>query len=236
MDNLDIIKKLLFDKVEDFCSTKGITLKSKDLIKCITITRQEVEKGSVSKPVRKLIIKPKTKQKLLLKPKAKQKLLLKPKTKLVGTSDYVKFVNICKDNDLIFFQFYDECNWVGPAIKIDAENGVNVFDYFKSLTITTITGTNFYLIHPKVNMKDATLYPKTNNDCKLEDRSLIVPTSDDENSICDNTTDDEIELDEWKHEATNTKYLIDPNTNILYCFHSAEPIGKKIDNFTIEFN
>ena len=226
MEHLDVIKQLLFDKVEDFCSSKGITLKSKDLMKYITITRQEVEKGSVSKPVRKLIINP----------KPKPKLLLKPKPKPVGTSDYIKFVNICKEYGLNFFQFYDECNWCGPAIKIDVEDGVKVFDYFKSLNTTTITGTNFYLIHPKVNLKDEILYPKTNDDCKLEDSSLIVPTSDDENSIYDQTTDDEIELDEWKHEATNTKYLIDPNTNILYCFQSAEPIGKKIDNFTIEFN
>ena len=228
MEHLDVIKQLLFDKVEAFCGSKGITLKSKDLMKYITITRQEVEKGSVSKPVRKLIIKPKL--------KAKQKLIFKPKPKCVSISDYVKFVNICKEYSLSFFQFYDECNWVGPAIKIDTEDGVKVFNYFKSLNTTKITGTNFYLIHPKVNLKDETVYPETNDDCKLEDSSLIVPTSDDENSIYDQTTDDEIELDEWRHEATNTKYLIDPNTNILYSFQSAEPIGKKIDNFTIEFN
>ena len=74
-----------------------------------------------------------------------------------------------------------------------------------------------------------------NNDCKLEDNSLIVATSDDE--VYNGTTDDdEVELEEWIHEGTNIKYMIDPNTHILYSFQTNEPVGKKIDEFTIEFN
>ena len=77
-------------------------------------------------------------------------------------------------------------------------------------------------------------YPIVNDNCKLESHSLIVSNSEDE--IYNQTTDDEVELEEWKHEATNTKYMIDPDTNILYSFHTNEPVGKKIDEFTIDFN
>ena len=225
MDNLDTIKSLLFKKIERFYSEQGITLKYDDLVKHINITKEEVlESHEKPKPKpKKLFIKPK---------KPTKKLILKPKVNL----DYMTFITICEKNKLQYFQFHDEHNWVGPAIKIDSDELSNISIYFKSLKTTKITGTTFYIIRPSSSLKDDNItYPIMNDECKLEDNSLIVATSDDD--VYNGTTDDdEVELEEWVHEGTNIKYMIDPNTHILYSFQTNEPVGKKIDEFTIEFN
>ena len=224
MEHLNVIKSLLLKKVERFCSGQGITLEYKDLVKHINITSNEVlDLIDKSKP-KKLFIKPK---------KSNKKLILKPKNK--SSIDYTTFINICDKNKLMYFQFHDQHNWVGPAINIKSDELSKISVYFKSLKTTKITGTNFYIIHPSSNLKDDHInYPMFNDECKLETNSLVVPNSDDE--IFNQTTDDEVELEEWKHEATNTKYMIDPYTNIVYSFHTNEPVGKKIDEFTIDFN
>jgi hypothetical protein len=223
MDNLDAIKSLLFKKIERFCSEQGITLKYSDLVKHVTITKEEVLESHEKPKPKKLFIKPK---------KPKQKLILKPKKVNV---DYATFINICEDNKLQYFQFHDDNNWVGPAIKIDSADLSKISIYFKSLKTIKITGTTFYIIRPEVSLKDDTItYPIINDDCKLEDGSLIVATSDDD--VYNESTDDEVELEEWIHEGTNVKYMIDPKTHILYSFSTNEPVGKKIDEFTIEFN
>jgi hypothetical protein len=230
MDNLDFIKLLVLKKVERFCGEHGITLNYEELVKHINITKEEVLESHVKPKPKKLFIKPK---KLFIKPKkSKHNLILKPKK---VNDDYTAFINICDTNKLQYFQFHDEHNWVGPAIKIDSNELSKISIYFKSLKITKITGTTFYIIRPTLNLKDDTIkYPIVNDNCKLESHSLIVSNSEDE--IYNQTTDDEVELEEWKHEATNTKYMIDPDTNILYSFHTNEPVGKKIDEFTIDFN
>lgn len=223
MDHLDDIKFLVLKKVERFCEEHGITLKYEDLVKHINITREEVLEPQVKPKPKKLFIKPK---------KSIKKLILKPKKVNV---DYTTFINICDANKLQYFQFHDEHNWVGPAINIKSDELSKVSAYFKTLKTTKITGTNFYIIRPTSSLKDDNIdYPIFNDACKLESNSLIVPNSDDE--IYDQTTDEEVELEEWKHEATNTKYMIDPYTNIVYSFHTNEPVGKKIDEFTIDFN
>jgi hypothetical protein len=225
MDNLDAIKFLVLKKITRFCGEKGITLKYEDLVKHINITREEVLESQV-KP------KPKPK-KLFIKPKkSKHKLILKPKKVNV---DYTTFINICDTNKLQYFQFHDEHNWVGPAINIKSDELSKVSEYFKTIKTTKITGTNFYIIRPTSNLKDDNIkYPIVNDACKIESNSLIVPNSD--NEVYDQTTDDEVELEEWVHEGTNVKYMIDPNTHILYSFSTNEPVGKKIDEFTIDFN
>jgi hypothetical protein len=223
MDHLDAIKSLVLKKVERFCREQGITLNYEDLVKHINITREEVLDSQVKPKPKKLFIKPN---------KPKQKLILKPKK---VNDDYMTFINICDTNKLQYFQFHDENNWVGPAIKIDSDELSKINAYFKSLKTTKITGTIFYIIHPKASLKDDNIkYPIINDDCKLEADSLIAPNSDDD--VYNQTTDDEVELEEWVHESTNTKYMIDPDTNILYSFQTNDPVGQKIDEFTIEFN
>ena len=225
MEHLDAIKSLVLKKVTRFCGEQGITLNYEDLVKHINITREEVLESQV---------KPKPKStKLFIKPKKpKQKLILKVKKSI---DDYTTFITICDKNKLHYFQYHDEHSWVGPAINIKKDELSKVRPYFKTLKTTIITGTNFYLIHPTFSRKDDNIkYPIFNHNCKLESNSLIVPNSDDE--IYNQTTDDEVELEEWMHEGTNTKYMIDPDTNILYSFQTNEPVGKKIDEFTIDFN
>jgi len=230
MEHLDTIKSLLFKKLERFCDSQGITLKHDYLVKHIDIT---------SKEVLDFIAKPKAKKKILIKPKkSSKKLIIKTKPKLLKktSEDYNSFTTICDMNKLQYFQFYDEHNWIGPAINIKCSKLDEIRGYFKSLKTTKITGTNFYIIRPTINLNDDNIiYPDTIDGCKLESESLIGIDSD--NEIYDITSDDdEIELEEWKHEATNTKYMIDKYTNIVYSFHTNEPVGKKIDAFTIDFN
>ena len=228
MEYMDTIKLLLFKKVERFCDSQGITLKHDDLVKHINIT---------SKEVLDFIAKPKAKKKILIKPKkSSKKLILKTKPKLLKKKkDYNIFTTICDANKLQYFQFYDEHSWIGPAINIKSSQLDEIRGYFKSLKTTKITGTNFYIIRPTINLNDDNIiYPDTIDGCKLESESLIGIHSD--NEIYDISTEDEIELEEWKHEATNTKYMIDPYTNTVYSFHTNEPVGKKIDAFTIDFN
>ena len=231
MDHLDKIQLLLLQKVERFCSYQGITLKLDDLVKHINITPKEVL-DLIDKPKPK----PKPKKKILIKPKkSTKKLILKPKIKKKTNEDYDIFTKICDIHKLQYFQFHDEHNWVGPAINIKSSKFAEISIHFKSLKTIKITGTNFYIIHPSVSLKDDHIhYPDIIDGCKLEPDSLIGNNSDTE--IYDLTTDDEIELEEWKHEATNTKYMIDLVTNTLYSFHTNEPVGKKIDEFTIDFN
>jgi hypothetical protein len=232
MEHLDAIKSLLLTKVERFCSTQGITLKYDDLVKHINITSQEVLDYQIkSKPKPDPKSKPK---KLFIKPKkSNKKLILKPKK---INNDYITFTNICDKNQFQYFQFHDEHNWIGPAINIKIDDLSKVMSYFNPLKTTKISGTNFYIIRPSSNLKDDNIkYHSLIDDCKIESESLMGITSDDD--IYDQTTDDElVELDVWTYEATNTKYQIDPKTNILYSFQTNEPVGKKIDEFTIDFN
>ena len=225
MDNLDTIKSLLFKKIERFYSEQGITLKYDDLVKHINITKEEVLE-SHEKP------KSKPKKLFIIPKKPTKKLILKPKVNL----DYMTFITICEKNKLQYFQFHDEHNWIGPAINIKIDDLSKVMSYFNPLKTTKISGTNFYIIRPSSNLKDDNIkYHSLIDDCKIESESLMGITSDDD--IYDQTTDDElVELDVWTYEATNTKYQIDPKTNILYSFQTNEPVGKKIDEFTIDFN
>ena len=156
------------------------------------------------------------------------------------------FVEICKTSKLQYFQFYDENNWIGPAINIPLDEIEKVKSYFSKIKLKIISGTNFYLLHPTVSLNDTIVYPdEVVESCKLEQTSLIAGNSDSEDeaesiSIYDAATDDEldegeiVELDEWVFRGV--KYLIDLETNTVYSFQTNEPIGKKIDDFNIDFD
>jgi hypothetical protein len=251
----DMIKQYIFGEVEQFCKTHQAILTKETLLENIDITHETYERSTSTKPK----VKPKLKLKLKPKPKPKandddsiQSLIqpistlslddvkttpkqkhkkLKVKTN-TNTNTYNEFVEICISNKIQYFQFYDEDNWIGPAINIPLEDHDTVQSYFSKIKLTIISGTNFYLLHPKVSLKDTIDYPdKDVESCKLEQTSLIAGNSDSEDELDEGEL---LELDEWV--LNDVKYLIDLETNTVYSFQTNEPIGKKIDEFNIEFD
>ena len=258
----DDIKKYLFGEVEQYCKEHQAVLTKSTLLKHINITYEDFERTTSSKPKPKHKLRPKPKSKATnssdiqdvinsistlslesTKPKPKK---LKVKSK-VNVNAYNDFVEICKSKNLSYFQFYDEDNWIGPAINIKLDEHDSVKSYFSKIKLKIIPGTNFYLFHPLDSLTDSIEYPDESiESCKLEQTSLIAGNSDSEtDSIYDKETDNDddldeldegelVELDEWVYSGV--KYLIDLKTNTLYSFQTNEPIGKKIDDFNIEFD
>lgn len=149
------------------------------------------------------------------------------KSKLVIISDYKKFISICKTHKFPYFSFNDTHDWSGPAIKCDTN-----FDYesFFKLKIHVIRSDDFIIIRPFKKCKNNIDYPINYiNNCKLMNSSLIPFESH-----SDTESDNEIHTDEWYHQGT--KYLLNPDNNNLYSFSTNEFIGKKIDEFTIDFD
>ena len=233
MDNLheqlEAIKTTILNQVVTYAKSNGVEFPIDSLIKNVSFTREDLDV---------LLNPPKPKPKKI-KFNPKKKPMFKP-------NDYKKFVTLCNKHELVYFEFYDEHKWNGPAIKVDDAEYDIICTYFDSLDIHSITGTDFYIIRPKHKFKDTTNYPDIKIEtCMVEPYSLIVPTSDNEqeepkvnsvNSIYDATTDEELELEEWEHPNTKIKYLLDIATNIIYSDQTEQPIGKKIDEFTIKFN
>ena len=182
------------------------------------------------------------------KPKKK----FKVKTKY---NDYEKFVNICNDNKLQYFQFNDEYNWKGPSIKINQDT----FDLsiFQSLEIHMLEGYGFAIIRPKKLESDKKIiYNELNYEsCKIIDEDTyslnasdneideeideeIEAKINDENIYIDETEEEEEEIftNEWKFIPKNIIYQLDEKTNNIYCNQTDMYVGKKINDFTIDFD
>lgn len=234
----EAIKLHILKQVEDFSLVQGITFPKGILSKNISLSREDINKIINPPSIKKKKMK---KMKFNLKPK--KKFNIKPKKQ----TDYNIFVSICNQHELEYFEFYDEHNWCGPALKVDEAEYDIVVGYFNSLKVLSVSGTDFYIIHPKAMCENNITYKEVPiESCKLESTSLIISTSDDEaeaeaeNNIYEQTTDEEfeseedLELEEWTHEDTHIKYYLDPTNNNLYSFPTTELIGQKIDEFTIE--
>mgnify|MGYP001356089917 CR=1 FL=1 len=140
----------------------------------------------------------------------------------------------------MFTKYNDENNWQGPAIKISDGKLFDVFDLFKPLKITTLKGTNFTIIHPENHFHDADIvYPKIVDECKTHKTSLCPNNSDDEDdantdepeNIIKNFGEETI-VEDWYFDGT--KYLLDNNNNV-YSNETQEFMGRKIDEFTLDF-
>jgi hypothetical protein len=244
-EHSDAIKAYILKQVEAYALENGIDFPKGSLSQNITLSREDLESIVNPPPLKK---KPK---KVNFNIKPKRKFNIKPKK----ASDYDLFVSICGKHELEYFEFYDENNWSGPALKVDDSEYDIISQYFNSIEINSISGTGFYIIHPTNKcVNNITYKDEPIESCKLEPNSLIIPTSDDEVpvsvdepiaevpiSVYDQPTDDEesgeeLVLEEWVHEKTNITYLVDKTTNNLYCNTTEEIIGKKVDEFTIELN
>jgi hypothetical protein len=184
-------------------------------------------------------IKPKRKSLSNTNTSKVKKIKFKPKLKS-KQNDYQRFVDICNTNNLYFFQFNDEFNWKGPSIKIDIDNfDLSIFD---NLEIHILEGYGFGILRPKNNESDKKIvYNEINYDnCKLLEEDIhSLNGSDDENDVyqaetdCDD--DDAVLTEDWTHIPDNVIYQIDRKTNNIYCNQTNQYVGKKIDDFNIDY-
>lgn len=246
----DAIKAHILKQVEIFSLKEGISFPKAILSKNISLSREDIESIVNPPSIKKNKMK---KMQFNIKPKRKFNIKSKKQT------DYNIFVSVCDINNLTYFEFYDENNWCGPALKVDEAEYDIIVGYFNSIEVHSVSGTDFFIIHPKNKCENNITYKEEPiESCQLEPTSLIIPTSDDEDAkdakdakdandakdaeakpeanIYIQTTDEEEELDleEWTHEDTNIKYLLDTSNNKLYSLLTTELIGTKIDEFTIE--
>ena len=227
----------ILNQVVDYLGKQGIELTLKELEKHI-------------KPLESRINTPKKKNKknFVVKPKKPMKFKVKDKEN-VKPSVFTQFVEICNENKLLYFQFNDELNWKGPAIKIDPDTFNK--DIFRSIDIHILYGYGFGILRPKTYECDDTITyePINYNECKLDDDDMDIYDSDEdnedfsnenvsENDQCDDSDASEgsIELEEWRFEPENTTYLIDFKTNNVYSNETETFVGKRIDDHNIDFD
>ncbi|MBT6324763.1 MAG: hypothetical protein HOJ35_02245 [Bdellovibrionales bacterium] len=233
----------ILKQVVSYLGTTGIEVDLDTLIKNINPKENIISRNNQKNM--KFKIKPKKPVKF----KVKDKENLKP-------SVFSQFVEICDSNDILYFQFNDELNWKGPAIKINPDTFDN--NKFRSIDIHILYGYGFGILRPKTYEDDSNIEyePINYNECKLEDEDIEMYNSDDEpNEDADEEVDEEVEnteinkeddnsceseeeiiLEEWKFEPTNTIYLIDQETNNLYSNETETFVGKRLDDHNIDFD
>ena len=155
--------------------------------------------------------------------------------------DYFKmFTNLCLQNNLIYFQFYDTNNWTGPAIKVledDFGTITELFDNNLPNKTVILNGLGFVIIRPIHRMCDDKIDYTTMSYSKIKftDTPIIPCTSDTEDDSDDEiSVEEEFFAEEWVYNQTT--YLLDTKTNYLYFPSNFEFIGKKTSEFSIDFN
>ena len=211
------IKTKLFTKIISYLDTNGITIDLKDLNSNISISIDEINSNTTKKTIK---FKPKPKLKSIkFKPTPKQ-------------SSYKSFIDICNINNIHYFKYNDTHNWNGPAIKIEQQHFDTQIKLFSKFDYTTINGVNFYIIRPSISQDDDYITYKS-----FDSHLLSSSTIDYNSDIFDNTTDDEhnsFQTEDWEYR--NTIYELDPITNNVYTKETFEFIGKKIDDYEIDFD
>ena len=169
-------------------------------------------------------------------PPVKKKFAFKKKS-----VDYFKmFTNLCLQNNLSYFQFYDTNKWTGPAIKVLEADFTTVTELFENnLPNKTVilNGLGFVIIRPIHKMCDDKInYTNTvYTELKFTDSPIIPYNSDTEDDSDDEISiEEEFIAEEWVYNQTT--YLLDPKTNYLYFPSTFEFIGKKTSDFSIDFN
>ena len=139
-EHSEAIKYHILNQVEAYALKNGIDFPKGSLSKHITFDREDIE--LIVNQVIKIKKNPK---KVKFNIKTNRKFNIKPK----NDSDYDLFVSICVTHGLEYFEFYDENNWCGPALKVDEAEYDIVVGYFNSIEVHSVSGTDFYIIHPK---------------------------------------------------------------------------------------
>ena len=211
------IKTKLFTKIISYLDNNGITIDLKDLNSNISISIDEINSNTTKKTIK---FKPKPKLKSIkFKPTPKQ-------------SSYKSFIDICNINNIHYFKYNDTHNWNGPAIKIEQQHFDTQIKLFSKFDYTKINGVNFYIIRPSISQDDNTIIYKS-----FESHLISSSTMDYNSDDYDNTTDDEqtlIQTEDWEYR--NTIYELDSITNNVYTKETFEFIGKKTDDYEIDFD
>jgi hypothetical protein len=216
---LQQIKTTLFNKIISYLDTNGITINPKDFDSNISISIDEIN----SQPNT-------TKKTIKFKPKLKPKSIkFKPTPKQYS---YNSFIDICNINNIHYFKYNDTHNWNGPAIKIELQHFDTQIKLFSKFDYTKINGVNFYIIRPSISQDDDSITYKS-----FETHLISSSTIDYNSDNYDNTTDDEpisFQTEDWEYR--NTIYELDPITNYVYTKETLEFIGKKTDDYEIDFD
>ena len=173
----------------------------------------------------------------------KVKFKVSTKNKQISSlSVYNTFANICRENNIVYFRFNDEYDWVGPAIKLDEDDNVDL-TIFQGIDIHVLDGYGFSIIRPTKHESDLHLsYDFSQyNHCKLtysKNNSVYDSDSNSQhNSDSDSDSDSDcIETEDWFFDPTNTLYQLDTNNNNVYSNQTYEFIGRKINEHTIDFD
>ena len=227
--SIDQIKNALFTKTVKYLDSLGLDISYEDLDKNISICENDIETLSApsqkEKSNKKIKFKPKNKSNTSTSTKIKVK---KSKFSVKSKSQYSIFVDICTKNNFTYFQFNDEYDWVGPATKIDECDYKKQKSLFSKIECKIIKGTGFYVIHPNNKETDTHIsYDCAPSLCA----STQTITSDDEDLITETE----------EYEFRNNKYLLDKETNDIYCINTYQVIGKRVysedyRDYIIEFN
>ena len=230
MTQIDSLQNLFYNKIIQFLGTQGIDVRIQDLQQNILISQHEIDSciqnTSKTTPTNhKIKFKPKSKNnKIKFKPKHKHK----PKKPKNNNTQYNLFIDLCNTNNLTYFQFNDEFEWTGPAIKINDSDYKSTIPIFNHFEYNQIKGTGFTVIRPT----------SFENDFHI---NYNIPSSVYSKSTKTNTSDDEDIVDTIEWEFRTEKYLLDTHNNDVYSINTHDIIGKRIysddyDDYIIEFN
>ena len=142
----------------------------------------------------------------------------KPKT------DFRKFVDYCNRNDIKYFKYKNNFNWIGPAFIIDEESQVSLEDIKNE--------TNIELKYEEFKLNNYLIYPKKFEVPNSIEYPYQMPNFNDE----DNEESDETIVIEWIYKGI--LYYCDEDTGNLYNTDE-EYVGARYinnGNFIINFN
>ena len=213
-------KTFILTQVVDYLDKNGISVDLEELENNVKLSNKF--KFKVNKHEKKVKFKVSTKNK-----------------QISSLSVYNTFANICRENKIVYFRFNDEYDWVGPAIKLDEDDNVDL-KIFHGIDIHVLDGYGFSIIRPTKQESDLHLsYDFSQyNQCKINDTENNSIFSDsDSDSECNSVSDSEcIETEDWFFDPTNTLYQLDTKTNNVYSNQTYEFIGRKIDEHIIDFD
>tara|TARA_B100001093_G_scaffold509065_1_gene572401 strand:- start:1863 stop:2645 length:783 start_codon:yes stop_codon:yes gene_type:complete len=195
----------------------------------------------------------------------KKKIQFKRKPKFIPEKQYSLFIDLCNKHSIPYFRFYDENNWRGPVAKIHQNDFEHIFDIFDAaqpyLRTIMLNGFGFAIVKPVQHLDDSNIiYPKLHfQSCKFTEEPLIPYNSDMEDDDDEDIDDDDIEMndvtsndsnceddddeiiieqefiaEEWKYNGFT--YLLDTTTNNLYFPSNLEFAGKKLGEFSVDFD
>jgi hypothetical protein len=195
----------------------------------------------------------------------KKKIQFKRKPKFIPEKQYSLFIDLCNKHSIPYFRFYDQTNWRGPVAKILQNDFEHIFDIFDTaqpyLRTFMLNGFGFAIVKPVQRLDDSNIvYPKQNfQSCKFTEEPLIPYNSDMEDDDDEDIDDDDVEMndvtsndsncddddeqiiieqefiaEEWKYNGFT--YLLDTTTNNLYFPSNLEFAGKKLGEFSVDFD